>query len=81
LDALYELARAGEGVIIAPSHDGGTNALLLRPPHAIGFAFGEGSFARHCAMAAAAGLPCHVYESATLALDVDHPEDLALAQG
>jgi 2-phospho-L-lactate/phosphoenolpyruvate guanylyltransferase len=81
LDALYALALEGNSVIIAPSHDGGTNALLLRPPHAIGFAFGEDSFARHCTMAAAAGLPCHVYESATLALDVDHPEDLALAEG
>ncbi|MCC6455606.1 MAG: 2-phospho-L-lactate guanylyltransferase [Caldilineaceae bacterium] len=81
LDTLYDLALEGEGVIIAPSHDGGTNALLLRPPHAIGFAFGEGSFARHCTMAAAAGLPCHVYQSPTLALDIDHPEDLALAEG
>lgn len=78
LDELYELAEAGEGVVIAPSHDGGTNALLLRPPQAMAFAFGEASFARHLALAAAAGLPCHVYQSASLALDVDRPEDLLL---
>jgi 2-phospho-L-lactate guanylyltransferase len=78
LDELHELAVEEEGVIIAPSHDRGTNALLLRPPHAIAYAFGEESFSRHLALAAAAGLPSHVYHSATLALDVDRPEDLLL---
>jgi 2-phospho-L-lactate guanylyltransferase len=76
LDALYTLATHGAGVTIAPSHDGGTNALLLRPPNAIPFAFGEASFSRHAALAAAAALPHHVYHSPTLALDIDHPEDL-----
>jgi 2-phospho-L-lactate guanylyltransferase len=79
LNQLYELAMDEDGVIIAPSHDGGTNALLLRPPQAIVYAFGEGSFARHLTLAAEAGLPAHVYQSATLALDVDRPEDLLLA--
>jgi 2-phospho-L-lactate guanylyltransferase len=78
LDALHDLALAGEGVVIAPSHDGGTNALLLRPPDAIAYSFGENSAARHISLAAGAGLPCHIYNSSTLALDVDHPEDLLL---
>lgn len=76
LHALVALAAAGAGMVIAPSHDGGTNALLLRPPQAIPYAFGEGSYARHTALAAAAGLPCYTYRSDTLAWDVDHPEDL-----
>jgi 2-phospho-L-lactate guanylyltransferase len=80
LDALYELGEEEEGVVVAPSHDGGTNALLLRPPQAIAYAFGEASFARHLALAAAAGLPSHVYQSATLAFDVDRPEDLMLVE-
>jgi 2-phospho-L-lactate guanylyltransferase len=79
LDELYELALEGDSMIIAPSRDGGTNALLLRPPHAIDYAFGEQSFARHLSLATAARLPVHVYTSATLALDVDRPEDLRLA--
>jgi 2-phospho-L-lactate guanylyltransferase len=79
LDELYELAEEEEGVILAPSQDGGTNALLLRPPQAIAYAFGEASFARHLTLAASAGLPSHVYHSPTLALDVDRPEDLVLA--
>jgi 2-phospho-L-lactate guanylyltransferase len=80
LDELYTRALPGESVIIAPSHDGGTNALLLRPPQAIVPAFGEESFARHVALAEAAGLPCHIYHSPTLALDIDHPEDLLLVK-
>lgn len=76
LDGLYALAQLGDGVVVAPSHDHGTNALLLRPPNAIGYAFGVESATRHLALAAAAGLPHHIYHSATLALDVDHPEDL-----
>lgn len=79
LDELYSLALAGDGVVIAPSHDGGTNALLLRPPHAIEYSFGEGSFARHLALAAAMEFPCHVYRSSSLALDIDYPEDLLMA--
>ena len=78
LDGLYTLAQLGEGVVVTPSHDRGTNALLLRPPDAIEFAFGIGSAARHLALAADAGLPRHIYRSTTLALDVDHPEDLLL---
>lgn len=79
LDELYELALEGDSMIIAPSRDGGTNALLLRPPHAIDYAFGEQSFARHLSLATAARLPVHVYTSATLALDIDRPEDLRMA--
>lgn len=73
---LYTLALHQPGVVIAPSRDGGTSALLLRPPGAIEFAFGEGSFVRHCALAQANDMPYRVYESPTLAFDVDRPEDL-----
>ena len=66
------------GLVIAPSHDRGTNALLLRPPAAISYVFGEDSFTRHLALAAAAGITTHVVHSATLALDIDRPEDLLL---
>ena len=66
------------GMVIAPSHDRGTNALLLRPPDVIPYAFGEESFVRHQALAADAGITTHVVHSATLALDIDRPEDLLL---
>jgi 2-phospho-L-lactate/phosphoenolpyruvate guanylyltransferase len=73
---LAAAASAGNGVVIAPSRDGGTNALLLRPPQAIDFAFGPESAARHQALAQAAGLNCQLVESPTLAFDVDWPADL-----
>ena len=76
LDELRDLMLEGPGMVLAPSHDGGTNALLLRPPRAIPYAFGEDSSAQHRALAAAAGIPARIYHSSTLALDIDHPEDL-----
>ncbi|MDE0069027.1 MAG: 2-phospho-L-lactate guanylyltransferase [Caldilineaceae bacterium] len=66
---------AGPQIIIAPSRDGGTNALFLQPAQAIPFAFGRGSFARHQRLAEAAGIPVRVVASASLLFDIDLPED------
>ncbi len=77
---LYKLGKAQPRMVIAPSQDGGTNALLLHPPQSVQtlpFAFGLQSFARHCAIAEQAGLPYHILESPSLSFDVDWPEDLA----
>jgi len=74
---LYRLGATQPGIVITRSPDGGTNALLVRPPGAIEFAFGTGSFARHTQLAQRADVPVQVYASPTLALDVDWPEDLA----
>jgi 2-phospho-L-lactate guanylyltransferase len=76
---LHELCRLGEqadGLVIAPSYNGGTNALHLRLPSALPFHFGDDSFARHLAAAAAAGLAAAVYDSPTLRFDLDTPADL-----
>jgi len=74
---LHWLGQTPATMVIAPSQDGGTNALLLHPPQGIPFAFGHHSFARHCALAAQASLAYHVFESPTLSFDLDWPEDLA----
>jgi 2-phospho-L-lactate/phosphoenolpyruvate guanylyltransferase len=76
VDGLLE--RHGDaGVVVVPDRHGtGTNALLLTPPEAIAPAFGEGSCARHVALADAAGVPCAVDEVPALLLDVDTPADL-----
>jgi 2-phospho-L-lactate guanylyltransferase len=76
IERLVVAAIDGTAVVIAPSQDGGTNALLLRPLDAIDFTFGVDSFHRHCAQAENRGLRCTIVESDTLALDVDWPEDL-----
>ena len=63
---------------IAPDKAGtGTNGLCLRPPDAIAFAFGSGSFARHTARADAAALPLAVVREPGLEFDLDTPQDLA----
>jgi 2-phospho-L-lactate/phosphoenolpyruvate guanylyltransferase len=69
---------AGPGVRLAPARDGGTNALLVRPPLALPFLFGEGSLARHQAAASAQGIVARLVHLPGLALDVDQPDDLVL---
>lgn len=76
IHTLWELGNRGRGVVVAPSRDGGTNALLLRPPDLMDFAFGPASCRRHREQAEAAGYPFHLFCSSTLALDLDSPEDL-----
>jgi 2-phospho-L-lactate/phosphoenolpyruvate guanylyltransferase len=70
------LARSGEVVIVPDRHGSGTNALLLTPPTVIAPSFGAGSFARHAALARAAGAHPKVAELPSLGLDVDTPDDL-----
>jgi 2-phospho-L-lactate guanylyltransferase len=72
------LAGAAPGVVIVPDrHGSGTNALLIAPPTAVEPAFGPGSFARHAALARAAGARVRVGRLPSLELDVDTPGDLA----
>ena len=69
-------AASGPGVWLAPSADGGTSALLERPPGLIPCCFGRDSAKRHREAAAAAGVAYHEVELASLAIDLDQPEDL-----
>ena len=65
------------GLVIVPDrHGSGTNALLIAPPGAIEPSFGPGSFARHAALGAAAGLTVRIGQAPSLALDIDTPGDL-----
>ncbi|MFN3705724.1 MAG: 2-phospho-L-lactate guanylyltransferase [Thermoflexales bacterium] len=79
LRTMVQLARecASRCVVLAPDRRGsGTNALLLKPPSVIDFAFGEDSARRHAAQAMAKRVPVHWYHSETIGLDIDWPEDL-----
>jgi 2-phospho-L-lactate guanylyltransferase len=72
------LAAPHAGVVIVPDrHGAGTNALLIAPPAALEPAFGPGSFARHAALAHAAGAHVRIGRLPSLELDVDTPGDLA----
>jgi 2-phospho-L-lactate guanylyltransferase len=62
-------------VLVPDRHGSGTNALLLAPPTAIDFRFGEGSRAAHAAAAGAAGAT-YLELDGPLSFDVDTPDDL-----
>ena len=76
LRAMIARTRPG-AVIIGPSRDGGTNALILAPRLDFCFAYGPDSFARHSGEARRLGLEVVVHEVPALSVDIDWPEDLA----
>ncbi len=77
LDALLARPAPPPSALIIPDRHGtGTNALLLAPPTALTPSFGPGSCQRHLAHARAAGVRGEVADVASLATDVDTPEDL-----
>ena len=78
LDRLLEIRG---GVVMAPAHDGGTNALLVSPPDAIEFRYGKGSCLAHQEAAALAGVPCTIIPLESLKYDIDTSADLARVRG
>jgi 2-phospho-L-lactate guanylyltransferase len=55
---------------------GGTNALYLRPPHAIGLHFGDDSLSKFREDAESKGVDFAIHHSDAMALDLDEPSDL-----
>jgi len=81
LDDLIRMPAGPRSALIVPDrHGSGTNALLLTPPDALTPSFGPGSRERHEQTARAAGIEVQTIEVASLALDVDTPEDLTAVQ-
>lgn len=82
---LVQILAAGDAagtpsVVLAPDRHGrGTNALLLAPPDVIDFAFGGDSRAAHAWLASSADA-AYGEVPGVLALDVDTPDDLLLAE-
>lgn len=74
------LAEPGAGPLAVISPDGaraGTNALLLKPPGVLPFAFGPGSYESHLASARGRNLDVRVREIPRLTFDLDTVDDLA----
>ena len=68
-------------VVIAPDRKKeGTNALLVCPPDLIEFSYGPGSFDKHSQAAKDGGIRLEILDLASLELDLDEPEDLALIE-
>lgn len=78
IDGMLAMGKGEDVAVIAPDrHGDGTNAFYLRPPGIIQYSYGPGSFERHCGLLHAAGVETHIYESASIAFDLDTPTDLA----
>jgi 2-phospho-L-lactate/phosphoenolpyruvate guanylyltransferase len=79
IDRLLEAAAAErlDAAIVPDRHDEGTNALVLEASGPLAPAFGEGSLARHVEAARRMGIRHRLARVASLALDVDTPDDLA----
>jgi 2-phospho-L-lactate/phosphoenolpyruvate guanylyltransferase len=67
-----------EVVIVPDRHGSGTNGLLLAPPGALSPSFGPDSRARHERLAQEAGVSWRISQPASLLLDIDTGEDLAV---
>lgn len=80
-DDVTALFSCPEDVVVALSGDGGTNALLRRPPGALEPSFGPGSAALHHSRALDAGLSCRSVEMSSLVLDIDQYGDLVTLSG
>lgn len=74
---IINLGRSVLSMVIATDQsEDGTNALFMRPPGLIPYAFGPGSYKRHIQLAQEAGAEVKVYRSDRLSLDIDLPVDL-----
>jgi 2-phospho-L-lactate/phosphoenolpyruvate guanylyltransferase len=71
-------APTSEVVIVPDRHGSGTNGLLLTPPNAISPSFGPDSRTRHERLAHEAGVAWRIERPASLLLDIDTGEDLAV---
>ena len=75
ITALISQHRGGVS-LCAAQRDGGTNALLVSPPNAIPFLYGENSAEKHLQAASTRGLPAHRRHYSSLLNDIDIPDDL-----
>ncbi len=75
--SMIALGREDNTMVIATDRaEDGTNAMLTRPPGLIRYAYGQGSYRRHIALAEDVGATVKTYSSERLMLDIDVPEDL-----
>jgi 2-phospho-L-lactate guanylyltransferase len=68
--------QGGAGAVLAPARDGGTAALLRRPPGAIPSCFGADSAKAHREAAERAGATFRELALPSLAIDLDRADDL-----
>ena len=81
IQRLLVIKPSSASVVITPDrHRKGTNAMLISPPGAISYHYGDNSFQAHCEEALIAGIELKIFEVPSLALDLDTPEDLGIVR-
>ena len=81
LQKIIDLANQPPLVAIAPDKNRqGTNAMLVSPTGVIPYWYGPNSFRKHQEAARLAHIPTYTIDLASLAIDIDLPEDLLSIQ-
>jgi 2-phospho-L-lactate guanylyltransferase len=79
IDAVLSAHRAAPSFTISPAHDDlGSNAVVCSPPEQVAFRFGDNSYFPHLDAARRQGIEPTVIRQPGIAVDIDHPVDLAL---
>src|SRR6202030_2433677 len=79
IDAVLSAHLAAPSFTISPAHDDlGSNAVVCSPPDSVPLAFGDNSYFPHLAAARLRGIEPTVIRQPGIAVDIDHPLDLAL---
>jgi 2-phospho-L-lactate/phosphoenolpyruvate guanylyltransferase len=78
IDAVVAAHRAAPSFTISPAHDDlGSNAVICSPPDSVPLRFGENSYFPHLEAARRCGIEPTVIRQPGIAMDIDHPVDLA----
>jgi 2-phospho-L-lactate/phosphoenolpyruvate guanylyltransferase len=79
IDAVLSAHLAAPSFTISPAHDDlGSNAVVCSPPEAVPLRFGDNSYFPHLDAARRQGIEPTVIRQPGIAMDIDHPVDLAL---
>ena len=78
IDAVLSAHRAAPSCTISPAHDDqGSNAGVCSPPEVVPLRFGDNSYFPHLDAARRRGIEPTILRLPGIALDIDHPADLA----
>jgi 2-phospho-L-lactate guanylyltransferase len=79
IDAVLAAHLAAPSFTISPAHDDlGSNAVVCSPPEQVALRFGDNSYFPHLDAARRQGIEPTVIRQPGIAMDIDHPVDLAL---
>ena len=79
IDAVLSAHLAAPSFTISPAHDDlGSNAVVCSPPESVPLRFGDNSYFPHLDAARQQGIEPTVIRQPGIAMDIDHPVDLAL---